>query len=65
MEALLFFGGIAFIAGIMARSLLVTQRPPQIIYVQTEPVKRGGGGCLFFMLMGFIGLVVLLVAGAV
>jgi hypothetical protein len=62
MEALIVFGGIAFIAGIIVRSLFVTQRQPQVIYVQTEPVERGGGGCLPLILIGAAVLVLLLAA---
>lgn len=63
MEALMFFGGIAFVAGMIVRSLFIAQRPPQIIYVQAEPVERGGGGCLPIILMGVVVLVLLLAAG--
>jgi hypothetical protein len=45
MEAFILFAGIAFIAGIIIRSLFVSQRPPQVIYVQTEPVEHQEGGC--------------------
>jgi hypothetical protein len=62
MEAFIFFGGIAFVAGIIARSLFVTQRQPQVIYVQTEPVEHGGGGCLPLILIGAVVLVLLLAA---
>jgi hypothetical protein len=63
MEALILFGGIAFVAGIITRSLFVMQRPPQVIYVQTEPVERGGG-CLPLILIGAVVLVLLLAAGS-
>jgi hypothetical protein len=62
MEALILFGGIAFVAGIITRSLFAMQRPPQVIYVQTEPVERGGGGCLPLILIGAAVLVLLLAA---
>jgi hypothetical protein len=62
MEAFIFFGGIAFVAGLIARSLFVTQRQPQVIHVQTEPVERGGG-CLPLILIGAAVLVLLLAAG--
>lgn len=62
MEALIFFSGIAFVAGMVVRSLFVTQRQPQVIYVQTEPVEQGGGGCLPLVLVGGFALVGLLVA---
>jgi hypothetical protein len=66
MEAFIFFGGIAFVAGLIARSLFVTQRQPQVIYVQTEPVEHSGsGGCLPLILIGAVVLGVLLtISGA-
>jgi hypothetical protein len=63
MEAFIFFGGIAFVAGLIARSLFVTQRQPQVIYVQTEPVERSGGGCLPLILIGAV--VLLLIASTI
>jgi len=63
MEALLFFGGIAFIAGIIVRSLFGRQSPPRVIYVQPEPVERGGNGCLPLILVGAL-LLLLLAAGS-
>jgi hypothetical protein len=62
MEAFIFFGGIAFVAGLIARSLFVTQRQPQVIYVQTEPMEHSGGGCLPLILIGAAVLVLLLAA---
>ena len=62
MEAFIFFGGIAFVAGLIARSLFGMQRQPQVIYVQTEPVEHGGGGCLPLIFIGAVVLVLLLVA---
>jgi hypothetical protein len=64
MEALIFFSGIAFVAGIIVRSLFTTQPPPQIIYVQPEPVERGGNGCLPLILVGAVLLVLLLMTGS-
>ena len=64
MEALLFFGGIAFIAGIIVRSLFARQRLPQVIYVQPEPVERGGNGCLPLILVGALLLLLLAAGGA-
>jgi len=64
MEALIFFSGIAFVAGIIVRSLFTTQPPPQIIYVQPEPVERGGNGCLPLILVGALLLVLLLMTGS-
>jgi hypothetical protein len=64
MEAFIFFVGLAFVAGIIARSLFATPRQPQVIYVQAEPVERAGGGCLPFILLGVILLVLLAASGA-
>jgi len=64
MEALLFFGGIAFITGIIVRSLFGRQRLPQVIYIQPEPVERGGNGCLPLMLVGALLLLLLAAGGA-
>jgi hypothetical protein len=63
MEALILFGGIAFAFGVIARSLFVPQRHPRVIYVQTESVRRGGGGCLSLILIGVAVLVLLVVGG--
>lgn len=63
MELLIVFSLIAFVAGAIARSLFISQRPPQVIYVQTEPVERGGSGCVPIMLIGVVVLVVLLGVG--
>jgi hypothetical protein len=62
MEAFILFAGIAFIAGIIIRSLFVSQRPPQVIYVQTEPVEDQEGGCLPMMLIGIVVVGLLLAA---
>jgi hypothetical protein len=64
MEIVVLFGIIAFLAGMFIRSLFSSQRPPQVIYLQTEPVAAsGGGGCLSILLVGALILVVLLAAG--
>jgi len=62
MEAFIFFGGIAFVAGLIARSLFVTQRQPQVIYVQTKPMEHGGGGCAPLILIAAVVIVLLLAA---
>jgi hypothetical protein len=42
----------------IARSVVIPQRPPQIIYVQPAPVAHGGGvGCLPLILVGAMLLV--------
>lgn len=65
MEAIIFFSGIAFVAGMITRSLFVTQRQPQVIYVQMEPMEqREGSGCLPLLLFGVV-ILVLLAAGHV
>jgi|GEM_PF-4270244 len=50
--------GIAFVAGIIARSLVIAP-PPRVIYVHAEPVERESGGCLPIILMGAVILLLL------
>jgi len=64
MEALIFFSGIAFVAGMVVRSLFTTQPPLQIIYVKPEPMERGDSGCLPLILVGALLLALLLVTGS-
>lgn len=64
MEALVLLIGIAFITGIVVRSLFLARRPSQVIYVQTDPVDHNnGGGCLLLILLGGLVLVLLLAVG--
>jgi hypothetical protein len=54
MDPLIIIIIIACIAGMIARSLFVTQRPPQRISVHAAPAERSGGGsgCLPLILVG-------------
>lgn len=61
METVIFFSGIAFIAGIIVGSMLITRLQPRIVYVQTEPTTHEGG-CFPLFLFGIVAVVLLLVA---
>lgn len=50
---------MAFVAGMVARSLVITPPPPRVIYVQTEPVERESSGCLPIILVGAVVLLLL------
>ncbi len=65
LEAIFVAALITLVAALIARSLFVSQPPPQIIYVQTEPVTQGGNGCLTILIGGAILFIILLaISGA-
>ncbi len=59
MTPFFFIVGIAFVAGMVARSLVITPPPPRVISVQTEPVERESRGCLPIILVGAVVLLLL------
>jgi hypothetical protein len=60
---ILFFGGIAFVAGVITRSLFIAHRPPQVVYVTSEPLNERTGCLPFLVIAGLAALMLLAVSG--
>jgi hypothetical protein len=60
MDTLLFILLASLTFALVIHSVLPTERPPHIIYVQTEVPQSGGSGCLLLFGIGVLMLAILL-----
>lgn len=56
MEGLLVYGVFVLIGAVLLRGLIPSQsQPPQVVYVQVEPVQQSVGlGCLPILIVGLL-----------